>query len=103
VVELARRDPAAPYTGGASTFYRFVATLRAEAEAGAAPVIRYEMHLCPPADRAHPAVVLHHNLVRATAPPGVRGGGSEPSFAAGQTRLSDWRPCARPQDCAIDE
>jgi hypothetical protein len=42
MLELARQDPRAPYTGGASTFYRFVATLRAEREAGAAPVIRFE-------------------------------------------------------------
>jgi transposase len=42
MLELAREDPAAPYTGGASTFYRFVARLRAERAAGAAPVIRFE-------------------------------------------------------------
>jgi transposase len=42
MLELARQDPAVPYTGGASTFYRFVARLRAEGEAGAAPVIRFE-------------------------------------------------------------
>jgi transposase len=42
MLELARQDPAAPYTGGASTFYRFVAKLRAEGQAGAAPVIRFE-------------------------------------------------------------
>jgi len=42
MLELARQDPAAPYTGGASTFYRFVARLRAEREAGASPVIRFE-------------------------------------------------------------
>jgi len=42
MLELARQDPAAPYAGGASTFYRFVARLRAEREAGAAPVIRFE-------------------------------------------------------------
>jgi len=42
MLELARQDPAAPYAGGASTFYRFVAKLRAEGEAGAAPVIRFE-------------------------------------------------------------
>jgi transposase len=42
MLELARQDPNAPYTGGASTFYRFVARLRAEREAGAAPVIRFE-------------------------------------------------------------
>jgi transposase len=42
MLELARQDPATPYTGGASTFYRFVAKLRAEGEAGAPPVIRFE-------------------------------------------------------------
>jgi transposase len=42
MLELARQDPAAPYAGGGSTFYRFVAKLRAEGEAGAAPVIRFE-------------------------------------------------------------
>ncbi len=42
MLELARQDPAAPYAGGASTFYRFVAKLRAEGEAGAATVIRFE-------------------------------------------------------------
>jgi|DewCreStandDraft_4_1066084.scaffolds.fasta_scaffold31609_3 transposase len=42
MLELVRQDPQAPYTGGASTFYRFVARLRAELEAGAAPVIRFE-------------------------------------------------------------
>jgi transposase len=42
MLELAREDPAAPYTGGASTFYRFVARLRAERDAGASPVIRFE-------------------------------------------------------------
>jgi transposase len=42
MLELARQDPAAPYAGGVSTFYRFVARLRAEREAGAAPVIRFE-------------------------------------------------------------
>jgi transposase len=42
MLELARQDPAAPYTDGASTFYRLVARLRAEREAGAAPVIRFE-------------------------------------------------------------
>jgi transposase len=42
MLELARQDPRAPYTGGVSTFYRFVAQLRAELEAGAAPVIRFE-------------------------------------------------------------
>jgi transposase len=42
MLELAREDPTAPYAGGASTFYRFVARLRAERDAGAAPVIRFE-------------------------------------------------------------
>ena len=42
MLELARQDPAAPYTGGASTFYRFVARLRADRAANAAPVIRFE-------------------------------------------------------------
>jgi hypothetical protein len=42
MLELAREDPASPYTGGASIFYRFVARLRAECDAGAAPVIRFE-------------------------------------------------------------
>ena len=42
MLELARQDPTAPYPGGASTFYRFVARLRRELEAGAAPVIRFE-------------------------------------------------------------
>jgi transposase len=42
MLELARQDPLAPYTGGASTFYRFVARLRAERAAGASPVIRFE-------------------------------------------------------------
>src|SRR5262245_38799323 len=42
MLELARRDPAAPYTGGASTFYGFVAKLRAERDAAAAPVIRLD-------------------------------------------------------------
>ncbi|MFQ5830855.1 MAG: IS21 family transposase [Candidatus Methylomirabilia bacterium] len=42
MLELARQDPTAPYAGGVSTFYRFVARLRAELEAGAAPVIRFE-------------------------------------------------------------
>jgi transposase len=42
MLELARQDPAAPYTGGASTFYRFVAKLRGEREADAPPVIRFE-------------------------------------------------------------
>jgi transposase len=42
MLELAREDPAEPYTGGASTFYRFVARLRQTRAAGAAPVIRFE-------------------------------------------------------------
>jgi transposase len=42
MLELARQDPAAPYSGGASTFYRFVARLRADRAADAAPVIRFE-------------------------------------------------------------
>ncbi len=42
MLELARQDPVTPYAGGASTFYRFVARLRAELAAGAAPVIRFE-------------------------------------------------------------
>jgi transposase len=42
MLELAREDPTAPYAGGASTFYRFVARLRGERAAGAAPVIRFE-------------------------------------------------------------
>jgi len=42
MLELVRQDPLAPYRGGASTFYRFVARLRAEREAGAPPVIRFE-------------------------------------------------------------
>jgi transposase len=42
MLELVRQDPTAPYAGGASTFYRFVARLRAELEAAAAPVIRFE-------------------------------------------------------------
>ncbi len=42
MLELARQDPLAPYAGGASTFYRFVARLRAGLEAGAPPVIRFE-------------------------------------------------------------
>lgn len=42
MLELARQDPTAPYAGGVSTFYRFVARLRAELAAGAAPVIRFE-------------------------------------------------------------
>jgi transposase len=42
MLELAREDPTVPYTGGVSTFYRFVAQLRAAREAGATPVIRFE-------------------------------------------------------------
>jgi transposase len=42
MLELARQDPTAPYGGGASTFSRFVARLRADSEADAAPVIRFE-------------------------------------------------------------
>src|SRR5262245_42261273 len=42
MLELARQDPAAPYQGGVSTFYRYVARVRAEHEAGAAPIIRFE-------------------------------------------------------------
>lgn len=42
MLELARQDPTAPYLGGTSTFYRVVARLRSELEAGAAPVIRFE-------------------------------------------------------------
>lgn len=42
MLELVREDPVAPYRGGASTFYRYVARLRAAEAAGAAPVIRFE-------------------------------------------------------------
>jgi transposase len=42
MLELARRDPVAPYQGGMSTFYRYVARLRAEAGAEDAPIIRFE-------------------------------------------------------------
>jgi hypothetical protein len=42
MLELARQDPMGPYTGGAYTFSRFVARLRAERQAGAAAVIRFE-------------------------------------------------------------
>lgn len=42
MLELVRQDPTAPYQGGASTFYHFVARLRAETAAGAAPIIRFE-------------------------------------------------------------
>jgi transposase len=42
MLELARQTPTAPYQGGVSTFYKYVARLRAELAAGAAPVIRFE-------------------------------------------------------------
>lgn len=42
MLELARQDPTAPYRGGASTFYRYVARLRAEGAAGDSPIIRFE-------------------------------------------------------------
>ncbi len=42
MLELARQDPRAPYRGGASTFYRVVARLRAGFAADAPPVIRFE-------------------------------------------------------------
>jgi transposase len=42
MLELARQHPTAPYQGGVSTFYTYVARLRAEREAGAAPIIRFE-------------------------------------------------------------
>lgn len=42
MLELVRQDPATPYTGGASTFYRYVARVRAAVTAGEAPVIRFE-------------------------------------------------------------
>jgi len=42
MLELVRSDPTAPYAGGASTFYRYVAHLRAALAAGAPPVIRFE-------------------------------------------------------------
>jgi transposase len=42
MLELARQDPTAPYRGGASTFYRDVARLRAERAAGESPIIRFE-------------------------------------------------------------
>jgi transposase len=42
MLELARQDPTAPYQGGVSTFYRYVARVRAEQAAGAAPIIRFE-------------------------------------------------------------
>jgi transposase len=42
MLELVRQDATAPYRGGASTFYRFVAGLRAARAAGAPPVIRFE-------------------------------------------------------------
>lgn len=40
--ELVRQDPREAYAGGVSTFYRYVARVRAELAAGAAPVIRFE-------------------------------------------------------------
>ena len=42
MLELARQNPTAPYQGGVSTFYTYVARLRAELEAGGAPIIRFE-------------------------------------------------------------
>jgi len=42
MLELVRSDPTTLYTGGASTFYRYVARLRMGLTAGAAPVIRFE-------------------------------------------------------------
>lgn len=42
MLELVRQDPTAPYPGGVSTFYRYIARLRAEVAAGEAPVIRFE-------------------------------------------------------------
>jgi len=42
MLELARQDPTAPYRGGVSTFYRYVARLRAEGAAGDSPIIRFE-------------------------------------------------------------
>jgi transposase len=41
MLELARQDPT-PYGGGASTFYRFVSRVRADLDAGASPIIRFE-------------------------------------------------------------
>lgn len=42
MLEIARRDPTTPYQGGVSTFYRFVARVRAGHDAGAPPIIRFE-------------------------------------------------------------
>jgi len=42
MLELARQDPTTPYQGGVSTFYRYVARVRADVDAEAAPVIRFE-------------------------------------------------------------
>lgn len=42
MLELIRQDPTAPYAGGTSTFYRYVARLRGALAAGDAPVIRFE-------------------------------------------------------------
>jgi transposase len=42
MLELARQAPAGSYQGGVSTFYKYVARLRADLAAGAAPVIRFE-------------------------------------------------------------
>lgn len=42
MLELARQDPTGPYRGGASTFYRYVARLRAEGAAAESPIIRFE-------------------------------------------------------------
>lgn len=42
MLELARQGPTAPYQGGVSTFYKYMARLRAERDAGAAPIIRFE-------------------------------------------------------------
>lgn len=42
MLELARQDPTAPYAGGVSTFYRYVARLRAEGAAADSPIIRFE-------------------------------------------------------------
>jgi transposase len=42
MLELARQNPTTPYHGGVSTFYTYVARLRTELAAGAAPVIRFE-------------------------------------------------------------
>jgi transposase len=59
MLELARQDAQLPYSGGVSTFYRFVAKLRAELEAGAAPVIRFERH------RLHVVEGRSHNAYHA--------------------------------------